>query len=961
MAILKFPTGSNVGIAIDGRPPLFINNVGMTGAPSQVALATAATSLRTTVLDLPETLENPVIAAQPAVGRAHIRADGKISVDLRDVMTVTGDEVTVRVSGTVDGSLLTQDLVIPVTQGLQLQGWAPGTHYLLPAGENDFVIPETGDHHLKLYVSTSGFSKAQIEAREGISNANGAWLHSNPAFDGNGALYGTTPALALNEDRATQQWGSLSSGKRSSNWLLFKRGETFNAFAGGGTGVRGESPLHPIYLGAYGTGAAPRIGASAMSAQFMVVQGLHFVGKQSFTNRSFMLIDNCFAEATTNFQGTQSPVRYGTIRNHRAWDVSFHPAPTSGTWPVKPTREQSTYAAQFENILILNYFHDVSGWALGYSYDSTVNAPQPPTQFSHGIYFSGYGKNISVIGGGFCRGALTGIQGRPGIFTRDAIFVGNNLGLLMGGGPDAEDEETSGGTVPAISGAQFGNFSFTGDCLFTWAGQKRQALTNFETARAINVSGDSAGLDNNVIIDAGPGNDGTYAHGTDTSGEGVEPQGAGRISGANDTLTYNWLNAPTTNLGTLSTALLDGTTVNAFARYHLSDATADRYDLMNAIRANAAPAAVCLEMRDWFFNRLARNKPVPTQARTYVFRPKADSSTPGIRWDCRQDWDLQALPGQVAGDSVDLDGHHVNNSFATNFPLVNLSLGGGRLTQFGDKLQFTGDILTGGGLLVAGSGQVFVGSMNVADQTSIEVAQGRFAVTGSLTGDFSMTVRGIAQALLGVEAASTTVASGQRLVLKGGQCRVGFDGVGGGAAGLTLAAGSTLRFETAVAIQFSNSSADIAEFREGTIVTGGTSGFTGRIVWIEYTGNQTQGTIHVDTFTGIPVLNENLIAVGAANHFPTPSGVVARVSAAPTFHIGKIGEFRSGMNGETPTNVASTVTLAGALEVDVSGLTPGSYDLIVTDTVSGTFSLVNITGGTGTVAYTATKVVLTVS
>lgn len=70
----------------------------------------------------------------------------------------------------------------------------------------------------------------------------------------------------------------------------------------------------------------------------------------------------------------------------------------------------------------------------------------------------------------------------------------------------------------------------------------------------------------------------------------------------------------------------------------------------------------------------------------------------------------------------------------------------------------------------------------------------------------------------------------------------------------------------------------------------------------------------------------------------------------------QLREFRSGISGETPTSVASSVTCGGTLNVDITGVAAGTYDLILVDTVSGTFDTVNITGGNGSVSYTATAV-----
>ena len=91
----------------------------------------------------------------------------------------------------------------------------------------------------------------------------------------------------------------------------------------------------------------------------------------------------------------------------------------------------------------------------------------------------------------------------------------------------------------------------------------------------------------------------------------------------------------------------------------------------------------------------------------------------------------------------------------------------------------------------------------------------------------------------------------------------------------------------------------------------------------------------------------------------TLSGTLTMTAAGGA--LPQIREFRSGMWGETATNLASTVTCGGTLNVDVTGVAPGTYDLIRADAVAGSFDTVTITGGAGTLAYTATQVRLTVT
>lgn len=99
---------------------------------------------------------------------------------------------------------------------------------------------------------------------------------------------------------------------------------------------------------------------------------------------------------------------------------------------------------------------------------------------------------------------------------------------------------------------------------------------------------------------------------------------------------------------------------------------------------------------------------------------------------------------------------------------------------------------------------------------------------------------------------------------------------------------------------------------------------------------------------------------GAAASMTVATGgtleLVAADGALPT-----IRELRTGINGVTAPNVASTFTCGGTIDVDVTGVSAGTYDLVIADTVSGTFGTETVTGGSGTIGYTGTKVQVTVS
>lgn len=143
---------------------------------------------------------------------------------------------------------------------------------------------------------------------------------------------------------------------------------------------------------------------------------------------------------------------------------------------------------------------------------------------------------------------------------------------------------------------------------------------------------------------------------------------------------------------------------------------------------------------------------------------------------------------------------------------------------------------------------------------------------------------------------------------------------------------------------------------EGTTVT--TPGFTGKVQRQYVRDRAPEMLVYFKDYTGVPVVAETVTGPGKLVGSQVASGTIGTVLTAPVHSLPTIKDVTTG-DGEAP-GLASTVTCGGTLNIDVTGLAAGAYDLIVADTVTGTFSAVNITGGTGSVTYTSTKMTLAV-
>ncbi|MBW4710752.1 hypothetical protein KX928_23425 [Roseobacter sp. YSTF-M11] len=954
---VALPDGVSGSLSGDGATLPFTNY--RTPAAPVTTLA-EVTSLRATHVEVPGAT-TVAVAAQPSQGRVHVRSDNRLAVDLIDELTVSGSELSVDLI--IDG--LPETVTVPVAQGLQLKGWAPGWFFMPPVDANGDILFSTAVNHTVTHVDVvGGFTKAQIEAREGIANASQAWLRDNPAFDGNGAHYGDTEALAVDDNRGAQIWGYKKETGPGCHWLLFKRGTTLLQGTANFGSVEGFNGIHFARIGAYGTGAKPVIQFGLNGGSFLVIEGLRFEYRQNIEHQRFCAFVGNESDHTTNFRGNSRIAEFCLFYKNMGWGFVFRPPPASGQWPVKSTREQGSYINGYDSVAYLYNYIGQSGWADGYDPNAAFDFPQPPTQYSHNKYSSGDGENLYCFHSVHEEGSLTGAQDRPGVISVSSIYAMCNLGILVGGGPDSEDQadDPSLDIGTPIPGAQLGNFSFLEDVLIAGAGQKTQSRTAFETARGINFSGDGTGVCNVIIVDSTDGNDGVRAHGVAPSGEAYVISGMGSLkSSTSEIAVLNWIGEADQNVDGISQAVKDATTIDAYARTFLGDGAADRFDFIDAARASSDPVGQWKGFHDFAMAQL--NKTPPTSpARTHLFQPGNDN--PSNNWNLRSAWDLKVLPGLVPGDSVNLDSYRVASSLSPAHPIEVVDIGAdGEFTKFGGQLEINQHV-RGGGMFKVGNHRG--GSADVLQHggdmdPDLHVYAGRYRNDGDLLINGNLTIYDRAEMLFGVDTSTATLAANGRIEINGFETRVGFDGAAGGIAQLILPPTGTLAFKSTCVVVVDGLNADtVGQFKYGEVVTGSVSGFTGVVARDVFTSGL-KCLLYLRDVTGIPVDNEDVVGIARKGRATTDPLTIGQIDGAATFGIGTIREIRSGLYGAAP-NVDSRVTLDGGLEVDVTGLAPNTYDLIVADTLTGDFASVSITGGTGSVAPpSGGAVVLTVT
>lgn len=922
-------------------------------------VSSAPFTLRQNIIELPDDPTNFEITGAPATGRFYERSDNRLGVDLTDVQAPV--DLTVNYNDLSTGSPVAKSVLIQPQLGFERFGWGPGRFYMLPKDANDKVIWEPiRIWNRRIHVAANGLTQQQCTDREG-TNMTASKLATRPASVGSdipeadGVLkYGEIPALELAQDAAKLYFQAVAERTNYGGCfeLLFKSGDTFDFWSGGGAReMRGFSPLHPIRIGTYG-GDAPAFVRNIPAYDNCIVQGrFQTTGKTENDGVKFFLLEDVDFRVQPSFSPGKRRNQFVTMRRYMCYDIyprTPFPLPANpAIWHVKPPHEVGTYFAGFSGVLIEDSFQDLIGWAPDYDYAADIDKPYPVNQFSHCLYIDGGNSDITVRRSGYSRGSLTVYQMRSGGLFYDNFSMGSNQQMSVGPGKEQDP----------VSGSYNGNYAYFLDNTFTWAGQKREDIDNMNSDLGIRSQSWDVSLRNCVLMHSGE----PPVFAVDRAWPITKNNNAYNFDGGrlylSDLLVYGWNDKPNENIDGLDIATLNATTIEAYNDEWKSVTGSHRNDLIANLRALDEPWIQAQHMNAWFLGRTGRAKPTRATPRTMVFEPYATGETPGIRWDIRLDWSTYTLPGVVPGDSVDLNGYHVNNFDTPDYPLVDLSFGGGKLTQCGGRVTLTGNILDAGEIVLDGAGQLYMGGGTVpAGLTTRTEMGGRFANTGALTCNGDISVSGRAELLFGIGDGDSFAMNGDLTV--SGQARVGFDGTSG-AASLTLAGTTTFHPIARLKMDSSVGSGD-REVRFGTVLTGETSGFTGVVEYLDYWGDEDEFYVQLRVLSGTP---QNGEMIRGEEWFGNQDGWkdlgttrICQVIEEPSYIMGKIESFNSGVHGTDLSGMATTVTLGGNLVVDESNLPPGTYNLIEAGAIVGDFA-----SKPANVTVTATAVQLSVA
>jgi hypothetical protein len=660
---------------------------GYNGAPMEVM------ALRTTRIDFGhEDISSVTVTQQPAHGRAVVNPDHSISLVL-SLSEYTG-EMSMSVAVVSASGTQGMDLNFDVIPSVQQKGWSTGLgYYNLPVKEDGFLDVQPGASHRKVYVAPDGLTAAQIEATESLSagTVTATWLRDNAT----GQTYGVSEETALSPGLGFGLWTAMHpvDGSTTSNWLLIKRGGTYGYDRVFRRAASGESPLHPLYVGAWGEGEPPilttRQEIIASPAQNMVLEdvmlasGASIVGNPTtwrFQNIIFNRVRSTKREIViTRVEGI-------TVRDSLIYDC-WQDAPNNGTSWDGGDREMGMYADGSDGIFIDGVIFDHNGWAPDFVAGGGIEGGHPPHMYNHNLYMQGDCLDAGARNCLFMRGASVGSQFRPGATVIDSAFIDNNVALNANGG----------------MGVPTQNYSAFWGALITQASGMSEGVNPVgATEWGFDIGGRLTTLRGCLVAHANDPND---AGDTQPGLNAIRAVHSNSIA-SDDTLVWRWQLGAGGTPNTQNAAGVDATTANATTihnyaltlpnggvpatpRQPWSEDTIQAYaEYLRGLDPKDYRTAVD-DVLEYFRAGFGVSLPPErTEAATLYFVP--DARGDGVRWDNPLNWQLaDGSPARPPrnGDTVRLRGALVISPCDTWNGTIHLE--GAALTIVGGRLSGT--------------------------------------------------------------------------------------------------------------------------------------------------------------------------------------------------------------------------------------------------------------------------------
>jgi len=620
--------------------------------------------------------------------------------------------------------------------------WGVGEHYKVPTDAEGWSLVEPGRLHRKIYA----------------------------AADGKSTNSGLSP-----QEPVDLKTGAKMIRQNSSDWLLLRRGDTFEDGFGLGENMVGESPLCPIVIGAYGEGPRPivlgRIHAIKNYPRGnIVIRDLHRQGRGFSLNGVIenLLIENVLMDnASSSVQGRTRcvTIRRCVIRNcHKDTPPNPNNKPDHG-WARDPlrNRHQGLFANGVRGLLVEENVLDHNGWEDGYvESGGGPDDPQPPSMYSHNLYLSTKNRDLTVRGNINARAASQALRDGSGQFYVGNVMIANNIGGYSG--PDDGDGNytTFAGNVlihPAAKQAPRIGGRGWGWSMKDVAGSR--AVRNIFAHATGGQNDEGLKMTEGVVVQA-------YVRYRWHEQEDLNPTGRPFPEPDRTVMTYD------RDFGS------GKGTLEAF----LAEAAAQQKGHWR--RAYTAEALV-----EYFQKGFGIWPGRRTEPTTVVFTAEGGD---GVRWDNWQNWSTEGPP--IEGDTVRLEGREAY--FSGTLGLKALDLGkDGRLHIHQGRLTLAGpEGLTAGPegcIHLDRSGYLIVNGIAGGRQIDISVLNGRLENRGDVAADAHVRIgAGGGELRLVTSGRTVRLGSGSALRLVGRSAQAGWWGKGAGT--ISVEGGAVLTF-----------------------------------------------------------------------------------------------------------------------------------------------------------------------
>lgn len=265
------------------------------------------------------------------------------------------------------------------------------------------------------------------------------YVSSSLGDDANDGLSPTAPVKSLGHAKSLLRTGAPDQ-------MLLARGDVWQETLGDWN-KGGRSAQEPMLIGAYGTGARPRLETGTKTAfsilsesanvKHLAISGLHLVasarvpgsadfvagsgadnGLRILSRVDDLLVEDCVVQAYTDnillqdYNGPQSNV---TVRRSVIVDA----------YSTDGGHSQGLYAYGVNGLLLEGNVFDHNGWS------ETVPG-SPATIYNHNIYLSSNNANVTITGNVIANASSHGLQARSGGRIENNVFLDNPIGMSFG-------------------------------------------------------------------------------------------------------------------------------------------------------------------------------------------------------------------------------------------------------------------------------------------------------------------------------------------------------------------------------------------------------------------------------------------------------------------------------------------------------------------------------------------------